>query len=364
MIRISFNGRVLAVAAAIALAGCSGQDKPAAATQVAAKVNQEEVSVHQINNALARIGGVSPENAKEAGRQVLEKLIDQEILIQKAIEKKLDRDPRVMQAIESSRREVLSRAYLDQVAAAAARPTTEEVHDYYEKHPELFAQRRVYQFQELAAQTTDPVVLKKMQDRLPSFKSMRDIAEWLNSEKVKFVANSTTKAAEQLPLELLPRIHQMKDGQFGLVPARDGMIVMQLVASRNAPTDEATAKPFIEQYLGNKQRSAAVEKEMKALRDTAKIEYAGDFTQAALDKAKAEASAKTAEKAKAEELAKVEAKAKADERAAAEEKAIAEAKERAEKRAKLAEADPDVAKSSKVAAPAAAVVDKGIGGLR
>lgn len=350
-------------AMAVALAACSGEDKKPA-TQVAARVNQQEISVHQINAMMARAGQVPPEAAKDMSRQVLDRLIDQEVLVQKAMEKKLDRDPRIMQAIESARRDILSRSYMEQVAAAASRPTSEEVRDYYAKHPELFGQRRLYQFQEMAIQGSGPEFLAKLQQKVPTFKSMRDIATWLNAEGVKFAVNATTKAAEQLPLELLPRIHQMKDGQFGLVPARDGVMVMQLVASRSAPTDEATATPFIEQFLGNKSRTEAVEREVKALRALAKVEYMGEFTAAAQDKAKADELAGAQEKAKADEKAKAEAAARAEEKVRAEERALAEAKARAESRAKLAEsAAKEATTTGKPAVPAVSL-DKGLSGLK
>lgn len=352
-----------AVALAVALAACSGEDKKPA-TQVAARVNQQEISVHQINAVLARAGQVSPETAKAMSKQALERLIDQEVLVQKALEKKLDRDPRIMQAIESARRDILSRSYMEQVAAAASKPTTDEVRDYYAKHPELFGQRRVYQFQEMAIQGSGPEFLAKLQERVPTFKSMRDISTWLNAEGVKFAVNTTAKAAEQLPLELLPRIHQMKDGQFGLVPARDGVMIMQLIASRSAPTDEATATPFIEQFLGNKSRTEAVEREVKALREQAKLEYMGEFTVAAQDKAKAEELARAQDKAKAEEKAKAEAAARAEEKVKAEERSLAEAKARAESRAKLAEsASRESTTASKPAVPAVSL-DKGLSGLK
>ena len=123
------------------------KDKPA--TQTAAKVNKEEITVHQINFLLAQQRALAPEQAASASRQVLERLIDQELALQKAGDLKLDRDPRVVQQIEAARREIISRAYLEKIGEGAPKPTPAEVNAYYEAHPALFKERRVYSFQEV-----------------------------------------------------------------------------------------------------------------------------------------------------------------------------------------------------------------------
>jgi len=279
---------LVSVLAVLALAACGGEDKKPA-TQVAARVNKSEISVHQINGILARAGNLPAEQAQQAGKQVLDKLIDQELLLQQAIEGKLDREPKVMQALDAARRDILSRAYLDRVASAQPRPGAEEVRDYYGKHPELFSARRIYQFQELAIQPGQPDFLDKLQARMGKAKSLADVANWLRDEKTPFNANAVTKAAEQLPLELLPRFHQMKDGQIAVIPARDSVLVVQLAASRDMPMDENTATPYIEQFLANQKRMEAAEREMKQLRAKAKIEYMGSFAAQAKDTTQAAA---------------------------------------------------------------------------
>lgn len=273
-----------------ALAACGNGDEKKSATQVAARVNKEEISVHQINNVLARTGNIPPEQAKVAGKQILEKLIDQELLVQQALAKKLDRDPRVMQAIEASRHDILARAYLEQVVTSLPKLAADEIQDFYGKHSELFSARRIYQFQQLAIQSTQPDFLAKLQQQMSNAKSLADVAAWLKAEKIPFATNTSTKAAEELPLELLPKFHQMKDGQIGVIPGRDGVVVVQLAASRSMPMDQKAATPFIEQFLGNQKRMEAAEKEVKQLREKAKIEYMGDFaTTKADEKAKAAA---------------------------------------------------------------------------
>lgn len=263
-----------------ALVGCGNGDGKKSATQVVAKVNKEEITVHQINNVLERSGNVSPEQAKVAGKQILEKLVDQELLVQQAAENKIERDPRVVQALEASRREILSRAYIETVLSRVAKPGADEIRDFYNKHPEVFSERRIYQFQQLLIQTAQPDFSAKLQQQMGSAKSLVDVAAWLKAEKVPFTANTSTKAAEELPLELLPKFSQMKDGQIGVIGGRDGVMVVQLAASRSMPMDEKSATVFIEKYLGNQRRMEAAEKEMKQLREKAKIEYLGDFATA------------------------------------------------------------------------------------
>src|SRR5438105_6093677 len=84
-----------------ALGGCGRGGETKAASQVAAKVNSEEITVHQVNNVLARAQNVPPEQAARAKREIVDRLIDQSLAKQQALEKKLDRSPNVVQALEA-----------------------------------------------------------------------------------------------------------------------------------------------------------------------------------------------------------------------------------------------------------------------
>src|SRR5437868_1418263 len=143
--------RTAAVAIAdltVLLAGCGDKKKEKAASQTAARVNKEEITVHQINHVLQAQRGLPPEQAASASKQILEKLIDQELTVQKAGEQKLDRDPKVVAAIDAARREIISRAYLEKIGAGAPKPSPEEIKAYYDSNPALFKERRVYNLQE------------------------------------------------------------------------------------------------------------------------------------------------------------------------------------------------------------------------
>ncbi len=265
----------IALTAATLLAACGGGggDK---ATQTAAKVNKEEITVHQINFVLQRQPNLKPEQAEAAGRQVLERLIDQELAVQQAEDQKLDRDPRVVQQVEAAKREILARAYVEQIGATAAKPTAEEVAKYYNDNPALFAERRVYNLQEIAIEAK-PEQYEELRAKLAAAKALPEFIEYLKSAGYKFAGNQAVRAAEQLPLTSLPLMSKLKDGQSIVTRGPGGVQVVVLAGSRNQPVELDRAKPSIETYLTNQRKNELLVKHMKELREKAKIEYVGNF---------------------------------------------------------------------------------------
>ena len=268
----------LAAVAVVLLAACGGGDKKDKASQTAAKVNKEEITVHQINFVLQRQQGLKPEQAEAASKQVLERLIEQELAVQKAEDLKLDRDPRVVQQVEAAKREIIARAYVERLGEGAAKPTAEEVSKYYNEKPALFKERRIYSLQELAIEAK-PEQIPEIRAKLQAAKNMAEFAEYLKASDIRFAGNQAVRAAEQLPLASLDAIARMKDGDSAVTAAPNGLQVLFLVGSRSQPVDEARARPAIEQFLSNQRKSELVVKEMKAMREAAKIEYVGKFAE-------------------------------------------------------------------------------------
>jgi EpsD family peptidyl-prolyl cis-trans isomerase len=267
---------VAVVAGATLLAGCGDKKKEKVATQTAAKVNKEEITVHQINFVLGQQRGIPPEQAASASRVVLERLIDQELALQKAADQKIDRDPRVVQQIDAARREIIARAYLEKIGSGAPKPTPQEISAYYEAHPALFKERRVYSLQEVSIDAT-PEQVSTLNSTLREAKTFADFVAYLKANNIRFAGNEAVRGAEQLPLASVDQFAKMKDGQALFNARPGGAQVVHVAASRAQPVSLQQATPAIEQFLLNERKRKLIADDMQALRGAATIEYAGDF---------------------------------------------------------------------------------------
>ncbi len=287
--RLAWRGGCLAavVVAAVALAAC-GEKKGPAASQTAAKVNKDEITVHQINFVLQQQRNLRPEQADAASRRVLEQLIDQQIAVQRSDELELDRDPRVVQQLEAVRREVLARAYLEKVSESAVRPTADEIRQYYDANPALFKEQRIYNILELSIEAK-PEQLPELREKLGAVRSINEFVDHLKTAGYRYTGNQAVRSAGQLPLNSLASFSKMQDGQAVIVPSASGMQVIVLVGSRSQPVAEEQARPAIEQYLLNERKRKLVEEDLKAQRAAASIEYVGKFATPAASAASAAA---------------------------------------------------------------------------
>ncbi len=267
------------IAIAIALSACGKADEKATSSQIAAKVNRTEISVHQINQAITQRRDIAPEQAKQAAGEALERIIDQELLVQKALEAKQDRDPQVMQAIESAKRQILAQAYIDKVAIAASVDSQENVAKFYKDNPALFARRRIYHVHELAV-VVPQEKLQGLKAEATKAKDLNSVMAWLKSQELPYTRTTSTRPAEQLPLVILPQMYEMRDGQISVFPTSGGATVVQLIGAEEAPVNEQQAAPIIKQFLASRKRLEVAQEEIRKLRAQAKIEYVGEFASA------------------------------------------------------------------------------------
>lgn len=280
------------------IAGC-GEKKDEAASdgkapaQVAARVNGVELTMQQVNFALQRIPNLDKDQSAAASLQVVRNLVDQEVIAQKALTDKLDRDPEVVQALDAARRQILAETYMSRKLGKPAEPTEAEVTEYFDAHPELFSKRKIYRLQELSVKAPQDKH-EAIRTQLAASKTMNDFAEWLKAENLPVKAAQGVKAAEQLPQTLLPKLAEMPDGQALVVNSPDGLLVIVLADSQVQPVTMEQAKPIIVRLLQKQARQKAAKAELDTLKTAAKIDYLGEFVDAGKQEAAPDANSESA----------------------------------------------------------------------
>jgi EpsD family peptidyl-prolyl cis-trans isomerase len=182
----------------------------------------------------------------------------------------------VAQAIEHARRQVLAQAWIERSAAQAAKATPEEVRRFYAENAALFGERRIYRLQELAV-SLPPEMLDALRAEAARAPDLDKVATWLRARSYRFTEIAVTQPAELLPLRYLPQLARMREGDIAVLAAPQGAAVVQLLAATDAPLVEKQAAPVIEQFLAGRKRMELAAAEARRLRDSARIEYVGDF---------------------------------------------------------------------------------------
>ena len=255
-----------AAAAATALAACKSGHAPDK-TQVVAHVNDAEITVSQLRAALAAKG--DPRPTPEATQAALDGLVNEQLLVDAALRDRLDRDPAVVQAIESARRQLLARAYLERAVLPKQEIAASEQAAYYKSHPELFAQRRVYQ---LAAFTFEREKLDAaLVQTLGATHSVDAVKAALAARHIDAESQSLMRASEQLPLDDLPRFSGAAVGDVIVQTQPERATAMLVTAVQTSPLTFESAQPIIQQYLSNMRNAQAVDAHLKQARAAAKI---------------------------------------------------------------------------------------------
>jgi len=239
------------------------------AGQSIVRVNGDEITIHQLNLEMQR-ANIQPAQQEVAGKQIAKSLVDRQILVQEAVKSKLDRNPNVMQAIESAKAQILAQAYLESKVPSTP-PTEAEVVAYRTQHPEIFANRKVYVMDE-ASFVVDAANTQSVQSLSQVAKTVEDVTAWLDSHQIKFTRNTAAHAAETVP-ELLEKFSKMVVGDLIFINGNGRTLVGRMVEIKDMPISDADAKPLVERILTNEKRKKSAEAEMARLRATAQIEY-------------------------------------------------------------------------------------------
>ncbi|WP_229217503.1 peptidyl-prolyl cis-trans isomerase [Massilia forsythiae] len=152
-----------------------------------------------------------------------------------------------------------------------ARPTPGEVEEYFNKHPELFANRKQFSMNELVIAAAD--LTPDLRNAADGARSLEEVAVWLDAHKIKYGRNQVTRSTTDVPPAMASRLLGMPKGQLFVV--KDGARAMFIAVAdvKEAPVGLPVAGAQIEQFLMKKKNQELASAELQRLRGNARIEY-------------------------------------------------------------------------------------------
>jgi peptidyl-prolyl cis-trans isomerase C len=250
----------------VALSACGEKKSASSTSQVVAIVDGQEITIHQVNNELAKTGG------SQVTKQLLDGLVARQLLVNAAKKDKLDADPAVLADMERARNLVLAQSYVASKLKSPARPLDQEVEDLYRENPDWFAQRKQYEFGQLViARSNLTPELNTLMDQ-PG-KRMDEVVAWLDSHRIQYARQQVVKTSADLPPQMNASLKTMERGALFVVLEGQTAILTSLQDVKNAPLSLAVATPQIIQYLVTQKQNQASEQLVERLKGEAKIEY-------------------------------------------------------------------------------------------
>ena len=262
-----------ALVMALALTGC-GDDKAKSPSQVLARVNDNEITVLQLNYLLAQNQNL-PKEQQRSKQALLDELIQQELLVQLATEKKLDRNPNVLQAMEFAKRQVLAQAAAGQEMASIKDPSETDLKAFYQANPHLFAERQVYALAAFLVKAD--ALTPETATALNSSANDEQTASILKEHGVNFTSTRTSTPAEALPEAVVKQLTQMKLGDIVQVKEAGNLVMMQLKGRTAAPMSYEQSRSAILQHLKQGKLQSEGSLKLEQLKQQAKLEYLQKF---------------------------------------------------------------------------------------
>ncbi|BCM24236.1 hypothetical protein ZMTM_04950 [Methyloradius palustris] len=243
---------------------------------MAARVNGAEISIHQVNQFLKNSPGITADNLSAARKQILDKLIDEQLAVEQAGKDNIDRTPDVQMQIEAAKRQIIASAYIKKVTLESVKISDEDTKTYYQEHPALFSDRKIYTLQDIGVQRSDDINSILTDDFIKQ-KSKQDLEDWLKSHHANFSIESYVRPAEQVPLDMLTKLAKLNAGDVTILDLNDIKHVIFVINTKQAPVAYSDSAALIKTFLFNTKAKPAAIDNLKKLREQSNIQYFGEF---------------------------------------------------------------------------------------
>ena len=257
----------LAGAALLALAAC-GDKAPQG--QVVAIVNGEEITAQEVNAEAQSLNLPANANREAVLPQILQRVLDRKLLVGVARERKIDESPEFLIQNRRAEETVLATMLARQINEGVAPPSRAEVDKFIADNPNMFANRRQFQLDQLRIPYSGKV---EDLDYLKPAKTMDDIMRLLQQRNIRAERGGTVLDSATAQPPVIEVINKLAPGEPFIVPAGAAAVISVVRAERVSPLAGDQAVAAATQLVRAQKTDAALKQQVETARQSAKITY-------------------------------------------------------------------------------------------
>ena len=267
----------LACGAVLALSACD-RDAPKAPTgQVVASVGGREITRRELQTEMTGLTAATPAIQKEQQKAALQRLVQRAILVNAAKEQGIDKDPAFALLAQRASDAVMVQMLERKVVASVPAPSDEEVAQYIQTNPDMFAQRRLFDVEQIRMPlTSDPKIIKQLEP----LKTMDEVAAFLTKQNISFQRGANVMDARGQDPKLLKAIIALPPGEIFILSSRSEIFLNQIRNTRLLPFEGKEATQFASNSLKSQRSRDVVARQLRGYLTKAQpdVRMSAEFT--------------------------------------------------------------------------------------
>ena len=248
------------------LAACGNKKPPATSGQVVAHVGDQVVTTQELDSEL-RLANIPPDKQKDPAsiKQVLGDLVVRKYLLQQALAAKLDQEPGVLIDLLRAREKVLESAFLARAVSSKA-PGKAEIDKYVASNPTKFANRKIYNVEQLAFPVTSAT--QSFVEANKNANSLDEIDQKLTAAGIPHGRQMGSLSSTDIPPDFYNSIEAKKNDDVFFVRSGSNAVFFKVKGAESRPLDGEQAANVARQLM----RAEALKAEASLATYTANLE--------------------------------------------------------------------------------------------
>lgn len=259
-----------AIGVMLATAACN---KAAPSGQTVARVDGEEITRPELDAEFQALR-IPPSERGKARADVLKQIIDRKLFAKAAQEAKIDQAPGFIMMKRRADEIMLATAYAQQIARKGeGDPTESQINQYLAARPLLGAQRALLTLDQARYPTTNAAAVAATKDVM----SMDALVGALQGAGVAVQRGSVTVDSASIPDEFAAPMLRLKPGEPLIISQGNAAIAFSIVDRKPVPSGGQDSVRVAAAKIKQAAGAAAFDRDAKAMRAQAKIDYADGY---------------------------------------------------------------------------------------